>query len=47
MESQNFNEAGEPLMSAEALRYENHLESNPSNYLCDDCGHTHTGDCKY
>ena len=40
------NESGEPLISEQALRYEQYLESNPSNYLCDDCGHTHRGECR-
>ena len=31
----NVNEAGEPLISGEALRYEQYLDDDPSNWFCD------------
>lgn len=42
----NFNEAGEPLITAEALRYEQYIDSDPTNYYCDQCGYSHPGDCR-
>jgi hypothetical protein len=42
----NVNEAGEPLISGEALRFEQELDSDPANWWCDDCGFSHYGVCK-
>ncbi len=42
----NTNEAGEPLISGEALRFEQELDSDPANWWCDDCGISHYGVCK-
>lgn len=43
----NVNEAGEPLISGEALRYEQYLDSDPTQYYCDECGFSHVGGCNY
>lgn len=42
----NVNEAGEPLISGEALRFEQQLDSDPSNWWCDECGVSHYGTCR-
>lgn len=42
----NYNEAGEPLISGEALRLEQSIDSDPSNWYCDECGCNHYGRCR-
>jgi hypothetical protein len=42
----NYNEAGEPLISGEALRLEQSIDSDPSNWFCDECGCNHYGRCR-